>query len=67
MLPVRKFGSKGEKQSFRAEWCEKYNWLHYDHVSDAAFCHLDMDVIGNKFVQGSEHHFCQLGKFTANS
>ena len=39
-FPARKFGSKGEKRSFRAEWCEKYDWLHYDRVADAAFCHL---------------------------
>ena len=34
-FPVRKFGSKGEKRSFRAEWCAKYDWLHYDRVADA--------------------------------
>ena len=39
-FPARKFGSKEEKRSFRAEWCEKYDWLHYDRGSDAAFCHL---------------------------
>ena len=39
-FPARKFGGKGEKRSFRAEWCEKYDWLHYDRVADAAFCHL---------------------------
>ena len=25
---VRMFGSKGEKRSFRTEWCAKYHWLH---------------------------------------
>ena len=40
-FPARKFGSNGaEKRSFRAEWCAKYDWLHYDRVADAAFCHL---------------------------
>ena len=39
-FPTRKFGSKGEKRSFRAEWCKKYDWLHYDKIADAAFCHL---------------------------
>ena len=40
---MRKIGSKGaEKRSFRAEWCAKYDWLHYDRVADAAFCHLCM-------------------------
>ena len=38
-----KFGSMGaEKRSFQAEWCAKYDWLHYDRVADAAFCHLCM-------------------------
>ena len=41
-FPVRIFGSKGEKRSFRAEWCAKYDWLHYDCVADAAFCYLCM-------------------------
>ena len=41
-FPARIFGSKGEKRSFRAEWCEKYDWLHYDCVANAAFCHLCM-------------------------
>ena len=42
VFPVRMFGSKGEKRSFRAEWCAKYDRLHYDRVADAAFCHLCM-------------------------
>ena len=37
VFPVRMFGSKGEKCSFRAYWCAKYDWLHYDRVADAAF------------------------------
>ena len=45
------FGSKGEKRSFRADWCEKYDWLHYDRVADAAFCHLCMTAERkNKFL-----------------
>ena len=28
---------KAEEQSFRADWCEKYEWLHYDAEKDAAF------------------------------
>jgi len=39
-FPVRTFGTKGEKRSFRSEWCAKYDWLHYDRTADAAFCHL---------------------------
>ena len=34
-FPVRTLGSKGEKHSFRSDWCEKYDWLHYDRVVDA--------------------------------
>ena len=39
-IPVHTFGSKGQKHSFRADWCEKYKWLHYRHVADAAIGHL---------------------------
>ena len=37
-FPKRKFGKN--ERSFRAEWCEKFDWLHYDVDSDSAFCHL---------------------------
>ena len=40
-FPRRKFGTTGER-SFRAEWCDTYPWLHYDKVSNSAFCHLCM-------------------------
>ena len=91
-FPARKFGSKGaEKRSFRAEWCAKYDWLHYDRVADAAFClrstmcqsrlnhvmllsinrekvdQLDIDVIADRFVQGSEHRLRQFGKFATKA
>ena len=36
-FPRRKFGAKKEKGSFRAEWCEKYPWLHYDVEHDEAY------------------------------
>ena len=36
----RQFGSKGEERSFRVEWCDVFNWLHYDVDKDAAFCYL---------------------------
>ena len=39
-FPSRKFGFKEEKRSFQADWCQKYDWLHYDRNTDAAFCHL---------------------------
>ena len=41
-FPKRKFGTKGEERSFRAEWCETFSWLHYDVKTDAAFCYLCM-------------------------
>ena len=41
-FPKRQFGSKGEERSFRAEWCDAFNWLHYDVDKDAAFCYLCM-------------------------
>ena len=41
-FPKRQFGSKGEKRSFRAEWCETFSWLHYAVDIDAAFCYLCM-------------------------
>ena len=28
-------GSKGEKRSFRAQWCQQFEWLHYDVGKDA--------------------------------
>lgn len=41
-FPKRKFGSKGEERSFRAEWCAKFPWLHYDIGKDIALCHVCM-------------------------
>ena len=41
-FPKRRFGSKGEQRSFRAEWCETFDWLHYNVNKDAVFCHLCM-------------------------
>ena len=39
-FPNHTFGTKGEKRSFRSKWCAKHDWLHYDRMTDAAFCHL---------------------------
>ena len=41
-FPKRSFGTGSEKRvrSFRAEWCTKFPWLHYDTSSDSAFCHV---------------------------
>ena len=36
IFPKRKFGAKGEEQSFRAKWCRDNDWLHYDVGKDAA-------------------------------
>ena len=41
-FPKRKFGGKKEERSFRAEWCDKYTWLHYDIVKYAAYCYTCM-------------------------
>ena len=41
-FPKRRFGTKGEERSFRAEWCDVFSWLHYDVAKDAAFCYLCM-------------------------
>ena len=39
-FPKRSFGAKKVERSFRAQWCEDFEWLHYDIESDSAFCHL---------------------------
>ena len=54
-FPKRSFGSKDEKRSFRGEWCEKFDWLHYDVAADAAFCHLCMSAEkGKKFLSSTK-------------
>ena len=35
-FPKREFGSKREKRSFRADWCQQFKWLHYEVGADAA-------------------------------
>ena len=42
IFPKRKFGVKGEERSFRAEWCQENDWLHYNVGKDAAFCYTCM-------------------------
>ena len=40
-FPQRECGKKNGKphyRSFNANWCKKYNWLHYDEQTDKAFC-----------------------------
>ncbi|KAL5481387.1 hypothetical protein EMCRGX_G021530 [Ephydatia muelleri] len=42
-------------RSFRAEWCEKYSWLHYDNSTDAAYCYICMKAeLGNKFLASTK-------------
>ena len=43
--PKRKFGKQGkEERFFRADWCQKYPWIHYDAAKDAAFCYVCMSA-----------------------
>ena len=42
IFPKRVFGARGEERSFRPEWYQEHNWLHYDVGKDAAFCYLCM-------------------------
>ncbi|XP_062523370.1 zinc finger MYM-type protein 1-like [Corticium candelabrum] len=63
-FPRRKFGSKGETRSFKAEWCEKFDWLHYDASADAAFCHVCMSAeLEKKFLASTkkDHAFISKG------
>ena len=54
-FPKREFGSKGEKRSFRAEWCQQFEWLHYDVGKDAAFCYLCMKCqLEKKFLASTK-------------
>ena len=40
-FPKCVFGSaKKEERSFRADWCLRYPWLHYDATNDSAFYHV---------------------------
>ena len=54
-FPKRKFGTKGEERAFRADWCVKYDWLHYDVSQDAAFCYTCMRAEHeNKFLSSKK-------------
>jgi len=49
-----KFEGK-EEQVFRADWCMKYDWLHYDISKDAAFCYLRTQADHqNKFLSSKK-------------
>ena len=60
-FPKRRFGSKGEERSFRAEWCDMFSWLHYDVDKDAAFCFLCMRCEAeNKFLASTKRELCMF-------
>ena len=62
-FPKCKVGKKGEERAFRAAWCEKYDWLHYDVSADAAFCYLCMRAEHEKkFLAGRSFYseVCQV-------
>ena len=52
-FPIYTFWIKGEKQSHRSKRCVKYDWLHYDSMADAGFCHLCLTTKrDNSFLAG---------------
>jgi len=54
-FPKHKFEGKGEEQVFRADWCVKYDWLHYDISKDVAFCYLCIQADHqNKFLSSKK-------------
>ena len=55
-FPKQSFGSKNEKCSFRVEWHQKYSWLHYDVITDAAFCYPCMKAEREKKYKSSTKH-----------
>lgn len=62
-FPKRKFGSKGEERSFRAEWCTKFPWLHYDSSKDIALCHVCMRAeFEKKFLASTKRDVAFLTK-----
>ena len=38
-FPVRAFGSKGEKRSFKPAWFDEWSWLHYRELTDSVVCY----------------------------
>ena len=50
-------------RSFRAEWCEKYPWLHYNIELDAAFCFICMKASEQgKFLTSSRREQAFISK-----
>ena len=64
---MHKFGSKGERRSLGTEWCQKYHWLHYDCIADAAFCHICMKVEHEKkFLASTKHDLAFISRRYTN-
>ena len=62
-FPRREFGSKGEQRSFRPEWCEMFEWLHYDVNEDAAYCHVCISAERErKFLSSTRRDPCFISK-----
>ena len=43
-FPKWSFGFIGLQRLFRSEWCQKFEWLHFDVATDTAYCHLCLCV-----------------------
>lgn len=62
-FPKCQFGRKGEQRSFRVEWCEEFDWLHYDVSKDAAFCYLCMRCEHEKkFLQSTKRDLAFISR-----
>jgi len=62
-FPKRQFGNKGEQRSFRPEWCQQFEWLHYDVNEDAVFCHVCMSAeYEKKFLASTKRDKCFISK-----
>lgn len=56
-FPKRAF--RGRLRSFRSEWCEEFDWLHYDGTGDRAFCHLCISAEAeNLFLASTKREPC---------
>ena len=62
-FPNLTFGKKNEERSYRAEWCEKYPWLHYNIERESAFCYLCMkEDHEGKFFASTKHNAAFLSR-----
>ena len=43
----------GKKRSFQGTWFDRWEWLHYDDVLDAAFCFICMKAYNEGTISGS--------------